>query len=553
MSLNPLVDGWDTEYFNQIAGEQLHRLGDVFEDHGFDMTSDLPGIFTDDIIPHPLRPGHLNEVLNQNGTKVFRPQALPDASNPPSPMSLSECFADLTQTLPKSGERYAKFKIVGIDPTPEGFESKQLVSLNVREAEFAWEQNATWIINWKITDDQDSPLIATITLEDFEEVHSTQGGAWFSDHTSSVFTGEMDIASEQFGVGVGEWNDRLNDYLLVMYYGHNGLAVGDVNGDGFDDLYRCQVGGLPNRLLLGQADGTLKDASKAAGLDFLDNCGGALFVDLDNDGDQDLALAMPLQIVLFKNDGTGKFESAARLDHQNAYSLSAADIDHDGDLDLYACVYYADPKVRAELPIPMPIYDATNGGQNALLRNEGNWEFTNATEDVGLNEDNSRFSFAAIWEDYNNDGHIDLYVVNDFGHNNLYQNKGGEFQHVTAESGTRNGTFGMSAASGDFNRDGWMDFYKASMFSSAGNRVVRQSRFLPTADSSLKQTMLQMAQGNTLFTNDGEGAFKDDGVAAGVSMGRWSWGSIFIDFNNDGWEDLFVTNGFVTGRKPDDL
>ena len=65
--------------------------------------------------------------------------------------------------------------------------------------------------------------------------------------------------------------------------------------------------------------------------------------------------------------------------------------------------------------------------------------------------------------------------------------------------------------------------------------------------------MLQMARGNTLFANDGKGAFRDQGTEAGVAMGRWSWGSIFMDFNNDGWEDLFVTNGFVTGRNPGDL
>jgi hypothetical protein len=111
----------------------------------------------------------------------------------------------------------------------------------------------------------------------------------------------------------------------------------------------------------------------------------------------------------------------------------------------------------------------------------------------------------------------------------------------------------MSASSGDFNHDGWMDFHKASMFSSAGHRVVTQSQFLPGADDSLKNTMLQMARGNSLYTNIGKDSFRDDGIASGVAMGRWSWGSIFLDFNNDDWEDLYVANGFVTGRKPGDL
>ena len=76
--------------------------------------------------------------------------------------------------------------------------------------------------------------------------------------------------------------------------------------------------------------------------------------------------------------------------------MAAADFDHDGDLDIYTCVYHADEEIRAELPIPMPIYDAKNGGQNALLENDGNWKFTNVTKATGLAVDNSRFSFAAI-------------------------------------------------------------------------------------------------------------------------------------------------------------
>ena len=551
MDLDPLKDGWDSEHLSSLAGEQLNKLAEVFESSGFSDQSKLPKIFTDEVNCNSLRPLDLKNVLPDKDTTVLRPSSFPITA---SKVSLADCFSALTSSAPTDGERYAKFKIIGITPIEQGFQSTQLVSLNIRNGTSAWEQNATWNIAWK-NNGSESPLINSLELKEFEEIHSATKGVWFSDQTASVFSKETEIsiATGQFGIGVGEWTERLTDYLLVRQYGHNGLAVGDVNGDGFEDLYRCQTGGLPNRLFLGTPDGTLRDYSKEAGLDFLDNCLGALFIDLDNDEDQDLVLAMPLQVVFFKNDGSGKFEIATRIDQQNVYSLAAADFDHDGDLDVYTCVYYADEEIRAELPIPMPIYDAKNGGQNALLENDGNWKFTNITKAAGLAVDNSRFSFAAIWEDYNNDGDLDLYVVNDFGHNNLYQNKGGHFQHITEQSGTRNGTFGMSASSADFNHDGWMDLYKASMFSSAGNRVVTQERFLPTASPAIKNAMFQMAQGNTLFTNTGQGSFRDDGIAAGVSMGRWSWGSIFMDFNNDSWEDLFVTNGFVTGRNPNDL
>lgn len=553
MSLDPRKDGWKSEHYNTLAGAQLKELGFEFEEGNFGDKESFKSIFTGDAKCGPLRPADLAKVFEDEGTVISR--MIASLANPGDlPMeSWGGRFLELEEGVPKGGLRHSKIKIIGVFPREGGFETTQLVSLSSRDEASAWEENATWRIDWKLSEGVEVPLIRSIVVEEFEEVKSDRTRSWFRDCTASVFANERKIAEDQFGVGVGQWKERLNDYLLVMQFGHNGIAVGDVNGDGYEDLYRCQLGGLPNRLLLGQSDGTVRENSKEAGLDFLDNTRGALLLDLDHDGDQDLVLAMPLQIVMFKNDGKGRFEIGARIDQENVYSLAAADYDADGDLDVYGCVYYAGREVAAELPIPMPPYNARNGGENILLRNEGDWRFSNATTEVGLEVDNSRFSFSAIWEDYDNDGLIDLYVANDFGHNNLYRNEGDRFRHVTEESGTKNGTFGMSASAGDYNRDGWMDFYKASMYSSAGNRVVTQSRFMPTADESLKKTLLQMAQGNTLFTNDGQGGFRDDGISAGVEMGRWSWGSIFMDFNNDGWEDLFVTNGFVTGRKPDDL
>ena len=555
MSLNPLEDGWDSEHLNAIAGEQLARLGEVFETATFTERESFAELFADEVQCGSLRPMALEKVFEDGATVILRAAGSLPARSDGGGKSWAEQFSALANPIPQGGARHAKFKIIGVQPKEGGFVTKQLVSLSVHDASMAWEQNATWTMTWVLGEGDDEPKIAAIVLEEFEEVRTVKGGTWFTDCTGHVFSDAAGakIAREQFGVGIGHWKDRLSDYLLVMQFGHNGIALGDVNGDGFEDLYRCQLGGLPNRLFLGQPDGTVRDAAKASGLDFLDNSRGALFVDLDNDGDQDLVLAMPLQIVAFKNDGAGKFEIGARFDQENVFSLAAADYDSDGDLDLYGCVYYAERAIAEELPIPMPLYDARNGGRNVLLRNEGSWKFNDATKEVGLDEGNSRFSYSAIWEDYDNDGLIDLYVVNDFGPSDLYRNRGGEFRLVTKESGTMNGTFGMSAASGDYNRDGWMDFYKASMYSSAGNRVMTQPQFLASGDPGLKQKMFQLAQGNTLFTNNGKGAFHDDGAAKGVGMGRWSWGSIFLDFNNDGWEDIFVTNGFVTGREEDDL
>ena len=122
--------------------------------------------------------------------------------------------------------------------------------------------------------------------------------------------------------------------------GHHGLAVGDVNGDGLEDVYVCDGGSLPNRLYVQRPDGTVDERSAVAGVDFLEDSRGALLVDLDNDGDQDLAVTTVAMVIVAENDGSGRF--TLRGGHPGApypASISAADVDVDGDLDFYVCVY----------------------------------------------------------------------------------------------------------------------------------------------------------------------------------------------------------------------
>jgi hypothetical protein len=188
-----------------------------------------------------------------------------------------------------------------------------------------------------------------------------------------------------------------------------------------------------------------------------------------------------------------------------------------------------------------------------LFRNEGNWQFQDATSEVGLDHNNDRWSFSAVWEDYDNDGDLDLYVANDFGRNNLYRQENGRFKDVAGSASAEDINFGMSASFGDYNRDGWMDLYVSNMFSAAGGRITYQPQFKQGVSSELKAAYQQMARGNTLLRNAGDGTFQDVSDEAGVTVGRWAWASLFADVNNDGWEDILVANGFVTGKMPDDL
>jgi len=335
----------------------------------------------------------------------------------------------------------------------------------------------------------------------------------------------------------------------IDLYGHNGIALGDVNGDLIDDIFLADCGGLPNRLLIHQPDGTLRDISGDSGVDWLDPTPSALLIDLDNDGDQDLVLAHGSKTQVMENDGTAKFTTRATLPPAST-SMSAADYDNDGLLDIYLCNYVARSD---ESGVPIPYHDANNGRPNFLMRNRGGLQFEDVTQSSGIDMNNRRYSMACAWEDYDNDGDQDLYVANDFGRKNLYRNDGGRFVDVAPQAGVEDISAGMGVTWADVNRDGWMDIYTSNMFSSAGNRVAFQRKFRPEADGASRAAMQRHARGNTLFESRRDGTFIDTSVEAGVTMGRWAWGAQFADLNNDGLEDIVVPNGFITNDDKHDL
>ena len=394
------------------------------------------------------------------------------------------------------------------------------------------------------------------SLGSFRESRATHPG--FTEITDAVF-GEIDALQRQLDFGVDHWRDTLDAALGVSIYGHQGISLGDVDGDGLDDLYVSQPSGLPNRLFRNNGNGTFSDLTRQAGLDVLDETSMALFGDLDSDGDQDVILvgATPM---LFRNDGNGKFrfdDDALEIGEDRAAMFTGAalaDYDLDGDLDLYVCAYDF-WKPGTEYDAPTPYYDAVNGPPNLLFRNDGSGSFDEVADAAGFGPTNDRFSFAAAWGDYDDDGDPDLYVANDFGRNNLYRNNGdGTFDEVATELGVEDLGAGMSAAWGDYDGDGDLDLYTANMWSSAGLRITGSERFESVAQSERRRALFRrQAQGNSLFRNDGRQGFADVSDEARVRTGRWAWASDFVDLDTDGRLDLFVQNGYITGERLDDL
>lgn len=389
-----------------------------------------------------------------------------------------------------------------------------------------------------------------------DRLREVSGQPRFSDVTEKAL-GHNTSFRRQLARGLDEWRTEMDEATGIDVYGHSGIAVGDYNGDGLEDLYVCQPSGLPNRLYRNNGDGTFDDVTATAGVDVLDGSTMALFADLDNDGDQDLLVVAGAQLLLFINAGgryTRRDKAGFNASGATLTAAAAADFDRDGDLDLYVCAYdFWTPGTNYDAPAPY--YDATNGPPNFLYRNRGDGTFEDVTAAAGMGQNNNRFSFAASWADYDRDGWPDLYVANDFGRNNLYRNRGdGTFSDVAAQAGVEDLAAGMSVSWGDYDGDGWLDLYVSNMWSSAGQRLTFNPAFAEVAaDGRVRAAFQRQARGNSLFRNNGDGTFGDVTLDAGVEFGRWAWSSGFLDYDNDGRLDVFVTNGYITGPDTHDL
>ncbi|MCY7375115.1 MAG: VCBS repeat-containing protein [Pyrinomonadaceae bacterium] len=328
----------------------------------------------------------------------------------------------------------------------------------------------------------------------------------------------------------------------------HGAAAGDFNNDGWIDLF--VVGANRNYLYLNTGKGTFRDASKEAGVEILAAGTAPLVFDYDNDGDADVFISAVGQQILLEN----KFKQTGKLEFDDVsleagvakdaigFSAVAGDVNGDGRLDVYVTSYNRYGQVT-----PDSWFKATNGTPNLLFVSQSDGTFREEAVKWGVEE--KRWSYAAEFADINGDGRIDLYVANDFGEKALYINKGDKFVDEAAERGVLDPGNGMGVSFGDYNNDGRLDIHASNMSSTAGNRIL--TRLFP--NSSAKDNVLKkLAAGNNLFENTGDGKFKDVTAEVGGFSGGWAWGGGFIDFDNDGWEDIYTPNGFISGKSMKD-
>ena len=331
-------------------------------------------------------------------------------------------------------------------------------------------------------------------------------------------------------------------------FAYHGSAAGDLDSDGLIDL--VTTGNNRSYVYRNLGDGKFDEIGAELGFSPMPSATAPLLLDYDGDGDLDIFFSAIGQQLFFvsqyKQTGQLKFldYSAEAAVDRNAVGFSAAagDVNGDGHPDIYVSSYNRYGQV-----LPNSWHQATNGTPNLLFVNQGDGSFKELASAYGLND--SRWSYAAQFSDVDGDGRQDLYVANDYGENALYINRGDKFEDRTAVSGVVDPGNGMGVSFGDYNNDGQLDLFVTNMSSTAGNRIL--NRLLPNSDPG-NSVLRKLASGSSLFTGSGDGNFQDVTRQLGPFSTGWAWGGVFVDFNNDGWQDIYLNSGFISGKSMKD-
>jgi enediyne biosynthesis protein E4 len=322
------------------------------------------------------------------------------------------------------------------------------------------------------------------------------------------------------------------------------VAVVDFDRDGWQDLYVTNSGeGSLNHLYRNNGDGTFVDVAAALGVADVNQQAsgvsmGSVWADYDNDGWDDLLLYRYGRPELFHNDRGQRFtpvgERAGLPRWVNANSATWFDYDRDGRLDLFLAGYWPDEvnlwKLESTKIMPESFEYANNGGRKYLLHNRGDGTFEDTTAAMGITS--RRWTLAVVAADLHGTGYPDLFLANDYGVSELFANQAGKrFVDVAPQSGVgRAPKSGMNAAVGDVFNDGRLAIYKTNI-SEPGVLVQGNDLWVPTFGRSRDAAAPE---------------FENLATSMGVDLGGWSWGAQFGDLNNDGTQDIYLTNGYVS-------
>ncbi|MFK7926299.1 MAG: VCBS repeat-containing protein [Bacteroidia bacterium] len=358
-------------------------------------------------------------------------------------------------------------------------------------------------------------------------------------------------------------DDKVNFFTYEYLYNGGGVAVGDVNQDGLPDLY-FTGNMVANRLYLNRGNLQFEDVTAKAKATYLNDwCTGASMIDINADGLLDIYICASgwyegaekdtRRNILFVNQGVDDEGIPSFVDEAGKYGLddpaystqvSYLDYDRDGDLDLYMANHprefkeYVGDFIKKKANPP-----ADN--RDKLYRND-NGKFVDISDQAGII--NYGHALGVVSLDYDRDGWQDIYVSNDYQENDfLYRNQGdGTFVNVLDEVTRHTSKFSMGVDASDYNNDGWTDILTVEMLA-ADNK--RQKTNMASMNPALYWKKVDSGCGyqymhNSLQLNRGNGHFSEIAYLAGVASTDWSWAPLFADFDNDGWKDLFISNGY---------
>lgn len=357
-------------------------------------------------------------------------------------------------------------------------------------------------------------------------------------------------------------NDSFNIVDYIYVYNGGGVAIGDINNDGLSDIYF--TGNMVNdKLYLNKGNLTFEDISDYAGINIPGWSTGVTMVDINHDGLLDIYVCQSGNFspekrknLLFINKGNLKFEEQAEKFGlaDTGYSTQSLffDYDRDGDLDMYLLNHTNE--VKDPNYVRPPLVDGSGLANDRLFRNNEKetslLSFTDVTFSAGILYDGLGLGVGSA--DINGDGWDDIFVTNDFiADDYLYiNNKDGTFSEMSKTYFNHVSHFSMGNDLADFNNDGLIDIITVDMLPRDNFRKKKMSGPFnqDTFNYALKQGYMPKYMRNTLQLNrssNGHSSFSEIAQLVGVDATDWSWSPLLADFDNDGWKDLFVTNGFL--------
>lgn len=404
-------------------------------------------------------------------------------------------------------------------------------------------------------------LLFVIGCQSSETTHSS---------TNSLFTLLSPQESGLYFINEVNENEKINILTYEYLYNGGGVAIGDINNDGLPDVF--MTGNLfGGRLFLNKGNMKFEQISEKANVFYGGFTTGVTMVDINQDGWLDIYLCRSLDLhpenranLLLINNRDNTFSERAKeyglADTGYSNHANFFDYDRDGDLDLFLLNH------RVDFESALTLYTTTNASgkktlvapqtnpatQSKLYQNNGNGSFTDVSKKAGIAQ--STFGLSCSVADINRDGWPDIYVANDYGDKDFFyinNQKGGfsdelnrMFRHISKNA--------MGNDIADFNNDGWLDLMNLDMVAEDNYRQKQlkgnspyDKYFLAVGLGLHHQVVRNTLQLNNGLNANGLPEFSEIAQLAGVSHTDWSWSPLFADFDNDGWKDLFVTNGYA--------